>query len=267
LDLPQRQQVFVDRFVAACQADERVVAAFLGGSYARGKADLYSDVDLGLITTDEAYEEFLADRNAFVRRLGEAVFLEDFDLPHNVFFIFADDIEGELAIGCESEFLHIHGGPYYLLIDKQGILTDVVFPWHQEEKAEQVEVLRRQITWFWHDLSHFITAMGRGQLWWAQGQLEVLRRICVNLARLRADYSAAAEDYDKVEQAVAVDTLSPLRATFVPLEEKAMLQAALVIVEFYREIAPELARAHGLDYPDRLERVMCNRLEGLSKKY
>src|SRR6266699_2767360 len=56
--MPENHQVVMNRFVEACQADERVVAAFLGGSYARGAADAYSDLDFGLITTDEAYEDF-----------------------------------------------------------------------------------------------------------------------------------------------------------------------------------------------------------------
>ena len=50
----------ISRFIAACQADERVVAAFLGGSYATGRADTYSDLDLFLITTDAAYADFFA---------------------------------------------------------------------------------------------------------------------------------------------------------------------------------------------------------------
>jgi predicted nucleotidyltransferase len=267
LDLPQHHQALIDRFVAACRADERVLAAFLGGSYAKGAVDAYSDLDLYMIITDTAYQDFFAEREAFIRRLGEPVFLEDvsdygFDL---VLFIYTDGTEGELGLGRESQFDHIHGGLYEVLVDKKGILEGAVFPWHQADQIEQTEVLRRQIMWFWHDLSHFITAMGRGQLWWAQGQLEVLRRICVNLARLRADFYAEASDYEKIEQAVAADALSALRATLVPLEEKAMLQAALVIVDFYLEIAPKLAREHGLNYPDSLERVMCNRLKRLHK--
>src|SRR5205823_3683423 len=75
---PQHHQLVLNRFVAACQADERVVAAFLGGSYAKGTADAYSDLDLGLIITDEAYGDFKASRQAFIRRLGEPVFLEDY---------------------------------------------------------------------------------------------------------------------------------------------------------------------------------------------
>src|SRR5438874_13077735 len=96
---PHHHQVVMNRFVAACQADQRVVAATLYGSYARGAADAYSDLDLGLITTDAAYEDFVAGRESFLRVLGEPVFMEDFDLPNIVFFIFPDGTEGELSLG------------------------------------------------------------------------------------------------------------------------------------------------------------------------
>src|SRR5690348_10743976 len=78
IPLPPHHQALLDRFLAACQADQRVVAAFLGGSYAIGAADAYSDLDLGLITTDGAYEDFFAERGTFLRRLGDLAFLEDF---------------------------------------------------------------------------------------------------------------------------------------------------------------------------------------------
>ena len=45
---PPHHQVVKNRFLAACQADERIVAATVYGSYARGAADAYSDLDLGL---------------------------------------------------------------------------------------------------------------------------------------------------------------------------------------------------------------------------
>jgi predicted nucleotidyltransferase len=264
LQLPHHHQVVINRFVAACQADERVVAAFLGGSYARGTADAYSDLDLSLITTDAAYEEFYTTREAFIRQLGEPLFLEDFGLPNIVFFIFPNDAEGELWFGSESRLDHIQCGPYRVLLDKKGILAGAVFPEDEADPAEQIETLRHLICWFWHDLSHFTTAMGRGQLWWAHGQLEALRLYCINLARLRQNFSDAevgAEGYWKVEQALPVEQLSPLQATYCTLERGAMLQAALVIVRFYQGLAPLLARAHGIPYPADLERLMVERLE------
>src|SRR5258708_20933907 len=265
IEQPQNHQVVMNRFVAACQADERVVAAFLGGSYARDAADAYSDLDLYLITTDEAYDDFFAGREAFIRRLGEPVFLEDYH-GDSVFFFFTDGTEGELGLGRESHFTDIHGGPYRVLLDKKGILAGAVFPWPEVAQAEQIETLRGIISWFWHDLCHhFITPLARGQIWSACGGLQDLRLSCVNLARLRENFQAPPEGYEKVEQAIPVEQLAPLQATFCPLERDAMLQAALVIVRFYQDLAPPLARAHGIPYPADLERVMFDRLEQLCK--
>ena len=261
--LRPNQQAAVDRFVAACRADERVLGAILGGSYAAGKADAYSDIDLGVITTDEAYGEFSSEYAAFIRLLGEPVFLETFGSNNAVFFIFPDDKEGELMIGRESHFKHIHIDPHRVLLDKKGILAGVVFTGRESTHDEQIETLRSQITWFWHDVSHFITGMSRGHLWWAHGQLEDLRRYCINLVRLRQDLAAEANGYWKVDQAVPVEQLAPLQATFCALEHDAMRKAALVVVRYYQELAHELARTHGIAYPDGVERVMLARMERL----
>jgi predicted nucleotidyltransferase len=266
---PNNHQDVLDRFVAACQADQRVVAAFLGGSYARDAADAYSDLDLFLITSDVDYEAFLSEREAFLRQLGEPLFLEDFGVSNLLLYIFSDGTEGELWIAREDHTDHPYEGPYRVLLDKKGILVDQVIPQRGVYQAKQVETLRQQVAWFWHDLSHFIKAMARGQLWFAYGEIEVLRRICVNLARLQynfADSWVGEEPYFKVEQVLPVDRLSPLRGTFCPMEYEAMLQAAFVIVRFYRDLAPALSQAHGITYQTGLERMMMKQLEELGHR-
>ncbi|RPI31164.1 MAG: hypothetical protein EHM70_12165 [Chloroflexota bacterium] len=266
--LPLKHQAVVDRFVIACQADDRIVAAFLGGSYARQAADAYSDLDLYVITTDEDFNDFCDQRDAFVRRLGEPLFLEDFDNSDIVFYIFTGGTEGELGIGREGQFDHIHKGPYKVLLDKKGILAGAVFQGHVPDPVEQTEKLRRLIYWFWHDLSHFITALGRGQLWWAQGQLEALRGYCINLARLRNNFSdaeAGDEPYFKLEGAMPVEQLQALQSTFRPMNADELLESVLAIVRFYKEQAVPLARAHGIPYPETLEEVMVHRLEKIGR--
>ncbi len=111
LPLSQNHQIIADRFVAACRADERIVAAFLVGSYAGGTADAHSDLDLYLIIADEAYDDFVAGRAAFGRTLGEPAFLQDFDVPSCVLMIFPDGVEVDIALGRESDVGHIFGGP------------------------------------------------------------------------------------------------------------------------------------------------------------
>ena len=266
MQLPDNYQDIVDHFIAACQADERILAAFLGGSYATNAADKYSDLDLYFITTDEAYEDFLAERGSFVRLLGEPLLLADFGATNGYSIIYSNGTEAEIWFGRESKFKDIHEGPYKVLVDKKNILAGEVFPQHIADPVKQIEILRHQIDWFWHDLSHFIKAMGRRQLWFAYGELEVLRQICVNLARLRYNFSDAyvgEEPYFKVEQVLPVEQLTSLQVTYCPMEYTAMLQAVLVIFRFYQELAPTLAEQHSISYQTELEPMMLAQLQEL----
>lgn len=166
--------------------------------------------------------------------------------------------------GRESEFGGIHSGPYKVLVDKKGILAGVVFPDLKPDTLEQTEKLRHLIYGFWHELSHFVTAIGRRQLWWAQGQVEALRRCCVNLARLRSNFDdpgIGEEAYFKIENEMPVERLSDLRATFCRMDEQELLAAGLALIWYYKEQAVPLAKAHGIIYPEALERVMIERLE------
>jgi hypothetical protein len=117
----------VERFARTCHADERVVAAFISGSHASGTADAHSDIDLGLITTDAAYNDFQASRTAFISCLGEAIFAEDFDNDDTIFFILSDGTEGELSVGSTSHYGRVARGPYQVLLDKSGILAGASF--------------------------------------------------------------------------------------------------------------------------------------------
>lgn len=246
------------RFDAVCRADPRVVAAFLGGSYATGKADAHSDLDLYLVTTDEAYAAFITGKEDFIRQLGAQLFLEDWGHAHCCFFTLDDGTEGELWIGRVGSFADIHGGPYLVLLDKQTLLAHAEFPEHKAEPDAQLRFLQQQVMGFWHEVGHFSKALARNQVWFAYGSLEVMRRICVNLARLRYNFEDAGvgdEPYFKIEQAMPVEQLAALQTTFGPLEITTLRSAGLVILQFYREVGTELAAAHGLPYPTELERL------------
>lgn len=261
--------VAVSRFVDACAVDDRIIGAFLCGSRARGEADEYSDLDLCVITTDESFEEVMAERDALIRHLGELPFIEDFGLDRIVFFILADGTECELLFGREGALEEIHVGPFETLVDKRGVLADAEFPFPQPDPHEQREQLRQVLNWFWHDLSHFIAALGRGDLWWAYGQLEALRRCCVNLVRIEHGVEAQEEAYEKLGKTVPVSELAALQMTFCAMERDAIFRAALEIVSFFREHAPRVAGAYGSQYPAELERLMSDRLGklGLSLRY
>lgn len=262
---PRDHADVIARFVDVCSADNRIVAAFLSGSNARGEADGYSDLDLCLVATDAGYDDVVAERAAIIARLGEPLFLESFGRDDIAFFILTDDTEGELFFAREGGLDAIHTGPFRPLVDKTGILAGAEFPFTGPDPVEQIEELRRILHWFWHDLSHFIAALARSQLWWAAGQLEALRAYCVNLARIEHHVEAQDEPYEKLDHVMSTTSLDALRSTFCPMERRAMLDAASNILSFHREKAPVVAEAYGLPYPAELEGLTCERFDELAR--
>jgi hypothetical protein len=88
----------------------------------------------------------------------------------------------------------------------------------------------------------------------------------VNLLRIANGAEAQEEPFEKVDKIVPPDELAPLAATVGPLDEAAMLAAAIRIVEFFREHAPAVADAYGVDYPSELAALEAGRLEVLARR-
>ncbi len=263
-NLQPDQRIVLDRLITACQKDDRVLAATLEGSYAKGTFDQFSDLDIALITSDDAFEEFCANRYTFMHQLGEPVSMENFEVPYLVCFVLDNGVEGDLHIHRESQLDTYRFGPFLVLLDKRGILKDVKGTEYQPEPDVSTEKLRQMIYYFWHDWMHFTTALGRGQLWWAQGQLETLRGYCVSLFRFTNDFydpEAGKEHYFKIEQSVQPEQLLPLKTTFGPLEKDHLYQAGLSIVQIYRDLAHPLAQEHGMAYPEALDALLMKRFE------
>jgi len=258
---PRDIQPLLDRFIEICSNDERIVAAFLGGSHAKGEADAFSDVDLCVIARDEAFDELVAEQARLVGRLGEPLFVENFSLPNVVFFVLDDGTEGEIFFGSRSRLVELEPGQHRVLLDPDALLNGITFEEERADPADQDRVLREALVWFWHDLSHFIAAIGRDQLWWAAGQLEALRAYCLNLVRIEHGVWAGDEPYEKFDRMVGTDAIQPLASTFVPLERDALWDAAAEILSFHRARGPTIAAAHGETYPTELAELMTRQFD------
>lgn len=258
--IPQNLKGVVERFTDLCQADPRVVAAFVGGSLATGTADEYSDLDLYLITADEGYASFFAERAAFMLQLGEPVYLEDFDGFgfDMVLFMFADGSKGELGLAKVSRFRHIHGGPYRVLVDKAGLLKGVTFPVDQIAPEEQRRNLERAITSFWRCLNLLVGALGRGRLLTAAEYLEGLRRPLLQVCRMSVDF-ADGGNHPAAEALLPEHLVAALSRTYPRLDRQEMVAAAREALRLFQEVAKPLAAAHGVTYPEPLERVVLGR--------
>jgi predicted nucleotidyltransferase len=123
----------IARFGAACERDPLVVAAFLGGSFATGRANEESDIDVYVVSREDEYLRLWARRLAFVEAMGEPERVVEmpnfeglgFDMVH---FELGGGVTGEVAYGHTANFMQMHGGPYEILVDRIGLLDGVTFP-------------------------------------------------------------------------------------------------------------------------------------------
>jgi predicted nucleotidyltransferase len=249
------------RIVAIGQADDRIRAVLVFGSHATGSADAFSDLDIGLVLADAAYDDVLARPTELVRAIGEPLLLEDFGNPANLYVILADGTDLELILVRESELtLDL---PCLVLLDKGGVEDAARKRPPPAPRHVDAERVRQLVYGFWHDVGHVTTALGRGNRLWAHGQLEELRGVCLSLARLEAGVEADDEPYWKIDVVLAEETVAALRGTVVPSDIGPMRGAALALVELFRQVAPGVAADHGIAYPEELDRQVTARLLAL----
>ncbi len=259
---PHDPAPLLDRLTALVAADDRFVAVLLFGSHATGTADAFSDVDIGVVVADDAQAEVIAHRDALLRAMGEPLFAEHFDNPANVHVINADGTAYELILTTAAA-LDL-SRPYRVVLDKGGAV-EAASARRSAPAPDATEHARQLVAWFWHDLEHVITALGRGQLLWAHGGLEEMRGVCIGLARVVANAELEPDDpYWKVDSALPADVADRLRASVVPIERAALLSAAHALVSLYRELAQPVARSAGIPYPDTLDRLLTDRLADLA---
>jgi hypothetical protein len=231
-DLPRAG---IARFADACSADPLVVAAFLGGSFASGTADAFSDLDVYVVTEEPDYGEFFARRERFMRTWGDPAFLDTtvnfggfgFDMLH---FVFRDGVCGELAMGHRNNLLALHGGPHEVLVDKADVLDGVTFPLYEQPEEERVAEVERALAWFWLDVIGLAKALGRGRIAAAMRSLGSMR--------------------DRCETIVGAD--ARLIASHTTGDPAAIGRAALGLVELHRDEGRHVAADQQLRYPVEL---------------
>ncbi len=254
-DALTRNWAAVERFQRACERDERVIAAFLGGSLASGRADEHSDIDLYLIAHESACAELIDQREQLLASFSEPVFLDvtrdfeglGFDMLH---FVLSDGVKGELAVTHPGNFQRSHGGAHKTLVDKGGVLDGAEFPLASHSPEERRAAGERALSWFWLHLIGLTKALGRDRLWVAHHQLDQLRGC---LWQLLGAAQLPPADAQAQERRMA--------ASVVGLDRGELLAATRRLVETYHVLAPAAAAHYSIDVPNALARIVEAKLK------
>jgi len=216
-----------------------------------------------------AKEQYVCDRRLatalfLALKLGRPLFLEVWgDENPEVFAILDDGSVVEMFFVRRRDLSTAEVGAITPLLDREGVLAGLELPVRPVARGDLVAATRDVLAWFWHDADHLLTALARGQEWWAYGQVEALRGHCVNVVRLGAGRPSEPEPYWKLEAALSTEPLEDVRRTIVPIELPALSRAGRDLVTFFGRHGREAAETYNLDYPTELERLIASRLDEL----
>jgi predicted nucleotidyltransferase len=257
LRAPWGHRELLGRAVGRLREDQRVVALVLGGSLARGAADLYSDVDLYVVVRDGAFDAVLAKLDAMAGGVGSQLFAFDVDpLPGGS----TDRIvvyEGPDGKPIKFDFMYLkesdlEPAPKWagcvVLEDKGGRVGAVVARSEglapPPPKPEELLELNQK---FWTLCWYVFGKIVRGELWEALDGLHNIRSLA--LVPL-LDWAAERpyEGYRRLDGKLDPEMASRLKGTLSALEPEALYAALCAEVELFRGLRAEVFGRYGTGF-------------------
>lgn len=261
LDSLPAHRDMLQRAVNYFRGDERVVGTILGGSFARGDADFYSDVDLYIVTREGSFKAVFDERDAAARTIGSPLLRFDVDpVPggsRDYIVMYPGPVKLDLMYYRESE---VKPDPKWknglILKDDLGSLSAVVsrsggLGLGPPESRALLDLDQKFWTWCWYVFGKLM----RGELWEALNGIHTIRSLAL-LPML--DWSAGRphEGYRRLEGKLEPAMVARLAATVVPLEAQALYDALQAAVAMFCDLREVLFERHGLTFDATPERVV-----------
>ena len=182
-----KRDELLERLVLALQNDQRVKAAWLTGSFGRGEADDWSDLDIQVVVGDEHFEQIVAQPSQLFELAGEPLLVFGISgpsdsLPGGRFWLvmYAGAIEIDWNIGPSSKAERAEAA--VVLFDRIGVpVAPFPSPISLEERRTLAE---RTLLFFWAMAPIAIKYAGRGHTRLAVKQANLLRDAYVSLWRV-----------------------------------------------------------------------------------
>lgn len=246
------QQQYLATFAAKLETDRRVRAMWLEGSFGRGNADRYSDLDIHLLLADEALDGFRAAAQTILASVRPLVLFN---------LMFEGRMVNALTVDGLRLDVWLHTGPSkavdpakaQVLFTQPGALAfESAAP--AANAATTAAHLERQIKEFWRCIALTPAVASRAELITGFMGLVVETNLLADLfltshgiVRDRGvknlNQFLPAEYRRQIEAALAFDGLSVA----------SLAHAHLALADILRSEGPAMAQAHGFHYPAELE--------------
>jgi predicted nucleotidyltransferase len=262
-DLPQQADL-LRRVAERFDSDVRVTALVLSGSLARAEGDIWSDVDVYVVTADQDFADVFAERSTTAAEVGHP--LAQFTVPGagggstDLIVLYDDLVKLDLMYYHASEVQpHLKWVDVLVLKDVHGLIGDV----QQRSQTlavaaltdEQLLLLDQQF-WVW-----CLFALGkirRGERWAALDALHEIRTAAV-IPVLLAVRQQRDEGYRRLETKLRDDE-GALIPTIASLEANSQLAALRQEVALFTSARTSLFAKRGLTINEAAETVIRSAL-------
>lgn len=251
----QMQHEFLADLQQKLAADPQIEAAWLAGSFGRGNADRYSDIDLHLLVNDAS--GFRAGARAWLEALRPLVLYKVIFDGQMINALTAAGLRIDLWLHASAPAHALDPASHRVLIDRAGALRLEAPAPAPPDPAQLSATLLAQIEEFWRCIALLPTVIGRRELLVAFTGLNVELTLATDL--LLAGYGRTRERGVKVLNAYLGDERrAELEAALQlqGLHAESLVMAHMALAGVIRAHGPLLAARHGFTYPRELEEAV-----------
>jgi len=262
---PEPQSHLINDLAGAFAQDERILACWLRGSFAKGTCDHYSDIDLAIAVDDEQFH--YGFQSARDRACGSSECVVAWDSPKDVngagFTAFYSDCNFlDVKVYRASRIASLPASePTLPIFDRRGLLDQPRMVGQPEDSlAPPVgDTVRWKTIFFWICVYSAVRFIKREEYWYAAGMVNAIRGTLAQVLWLW-DHPDEATDMSFIVWGVVRRDLNPalireLSDTVSEAERREMAVTLGKLIEMMERHGPQIARDTEAEYPLALASV------------
>lgn len=263
---PEPQSQLINRLANALLPDERVLACWLRGSFARGNSDSYSDIDLAVAVDDEQFHYAFQSVRQQACAAGECIIA--WDSPKDV------NGAGFTAFYSDCNFLDVKvyrasrvsslpaSDPVRPIFDRPGLLDQPRVAGQPEDSlaAPIGDVIRWKLVFFWVCVYSAVRFVKREEYWYAAGMINSIRGTLAQVLWLW-NHPDEVTDMSFIVWGVVRRDLDPalideLNSTMSQAERRELPESLGKLIEMMERHGPQIAEHTESEYPGALAYVV-----------